>query len=148
MGESRQYKDGSSLLVFKRPDAECRALESLYDGLRFNEVRLWFLPNSALQDNPARDDLEILFNVSGSPENLTRYCFAHDSWWPTVPGSGISHRCGTEGFGRAWRVFRTAAGYRLQGANYSDGLTKLTVAVAQASRATQSRQAGKIGQVR
>jgi hypothetical protein len=46
-----------------------------------------------------------------------------------VPRSGITHRCNTEGFGRAWRNIRTRTGFRLQGAQYVDGMTKLTLAL-------------------
>jgi len=61
--------------------------------------------------------------------DLTRHGFAHPSWWRMVPPSGITHRCNTEGFGRAWRNIRTRTGFRLQGAQYVDGMTKLTLAL-------------------
>ena len=129
MSEAYQYDDGCRLLIFRYSDDECRALTLHYGGIRFNQVRLTFLPLRALQDVPDREEIEITFNISGRPFDLTRHGFAHPSWWRLVPRSGITHRCNTEGFGRAWRNIRTRIGYRLQGAQYADGMTKLTVAL-------------------
>src|SRR6201999_162166 len=129
MSEAYQYDDGCKLLIFRYADEECQALTDHYNGIRFNQVRLTFLPLSALQDVPEREEIEITFNISGMPFDLTRHSFAHPSWWPIVPPSGITHRCNTEGFGRAWRNVRTRTGYRLQGAQYVDGMTKLTLAL-------------------
>jgi hypothetical protein len=129
MSEAYQYDDGCRLLIFRYGDEECRALSAHYSGIRFNQVRLTFLPLRALQDGPDREEIEMTFNISGRPFDLTRHGFAHSSWWRMVPPSGITHRCNTEGFGRAWRNVRTRTGYRLQGAQYTDGMTKLTVAL-------------------
>jgi hypothetical protein len=129
MSEAHQYDDGCRLLIFRYADEECRALTAHYSGIRFNQVRLTFLPLTALQDGPDREEIEMTFNISGSPSDLTRHGFAHASWWRKVPPSGITHRCNTEGFGRAWRNVRTRSGFRLQGAQYPDGMTKLTVAL-------------------
>lgn len=129
MNEAHQYDDGCKLLIFGYADEECRALMAYYRGVRFNQVRLTFLPLRALQDAPDREEIEIVFNISGRPFDLTRHGFAHPSWWRMVPQSGITHRCNTEGFGRAWRNVRTRTGYRLQGAQYADGMTKLTLAL-------------------
>jgi hypothetical protein len=129
MSEAYQYDDGCRRLIFRYSDEECRALTAHYTGIRFNQVRLTFLPLRALQDVPEREEIEMTFNISGSPLDLTRHGFAHSSWWRLVPPSGITHRCNTEGFGRAWRNIRTRTGYRLQGAQYADGMTKLTVAL-------------------
>jgi hypothetical protein len=129
MSEAYQYDDGCRLLIFRYADEECQALTAHYGGIRFNQVRLTFLPPRALQDAPDREEIEITFNISGAPRDLTRHGFAHPSWWRMVPPSGITHRCNTEGFGRAWRNIRTRAGFRLQGAQYADGMTKLTLAL-------------------
>ena len=129
MSDAYQYDDGCRLLIFRYGDEECQALTAHYSGVRFNQVRLTFLPQSALQDFPDREEIEMNFNISGLPFDLTRHGFAHTSWWRMVPPSGITHRCSTEGFGRAWRAIRTRTGYRLQGAQYADGMTKLTVAL-------------------
>jgi hypothetical protein len=129
MSEAHQYNDGCRLLIFHHTDEECRALSAHYSGIRFNQVRLTFLPPPALQDGPDREEIEMTFNISGRPFDLTRHGFAHASWWRMVPKSGISHRCHTEGFGQAWRNTRTRNGYRLQGAQYPDGMTKLTLAL-------------------
>jgi hypothetical protein len=129
MSEAYQYDDGCRLLIFRYADEECQALTAHYSGIRFNQVRLTFLPQSALQDVPDREELEMTFNISGMPFDLTRHGFAHPSWWRMVPPSGITHRCSTEGFGRAWRNIRTRTGFRLQGAQYVDGMTKLTLAL-------------------
>ena len=129
MSEAYQYDDGCRLLIFRHADEECQALTAHYSGIRFNQVRLTFLPQSALQDTPDREEIEMTFNISGMPFDLTRHGFAHASGWRMVPPSGITHRCSTEGFGRAWRAIRTRTGYRLQGAQYVDGMTKLTVAL-------------------
>jgi hypothetical protein len=129
MSEAYQYEDGCRLLIFRFRDAECEALAACYGGIRFNQVRLTFLPLRALQDGPDREEIEITFNISGTAFDLTRHGFAHATWWRMVPPSGITHRCNTEGFGRAWRNIRTRAGFRLQGAQYADGMTKLTVAL-------------------
>jgi len=129
MSEAYQYDDGCRLLIFRHADEECQALTDHYGGIRFNQVRLTFLPPSALQDVPDREEIEMTFNVSGMPFDLTRHGFAHPSWWRMVPPSGITHRCNTEGFGRAWRNIRTRTGFRLQGAQYADGMTKLTLAL-------------------
>ena len=129
MSETYQYDDGCRLLIFRWADEECQALSAYYTGIRFNQVRLTFLPLRALQDVPDREEIEITFNISGMPLDLTQHGFAHPSWWRMVPRSGITHRCNTEGFGRAWRNIRTRTGYRLQGAQYADGMTKLTLAL-------------------
>ena len=129
MSEAYQYDDGCRLLIFRHADEQCRALADYYGGIRFNQVRLTFLPPCALQDLPDREEIEITFNISGRPFDLTRHGFAHPSWWRMVPLSGITHRCNTEGFGRAWRNIRTRTGFRLQGAQYVDGMTKLTLAL-------------------
>jgi hypothetical protein len=129
MSEAHQYADGARLLIFRRADHECQALAAHYDGIRFNQVRLTFLPLRALEDGPDREEIDMTFNISGTAFDLTRHGFAHPSWWRMVPSSGITHRCNTDGFGRAWRNIRTAAGYRLQGARYADGMTKLTLAL-------------------
>lgn len=127
MSEAFQYDDGCRLLIFRFPDEECQALTAYYRGIRFNQIRLTFLPHCALQDEPERDDLEVTFNISGLPYDLTRHGFAHPSWWRKMPPSGITHRCHTEGFGSAWRNTRTRTGFRLQGAQYHDGMTKLAL---------------------
>jgi hypothetical protein len=129
MSEAYQYDDGCRLLIFRHADEECQALMAHYSGIRFNQVRLTFLPLRALQDVPDREEIEMTFNISGMAFDLTRHGFAHPSWWRMVPPSGITHRCHTEGFGRAWRAIRTRTGFRLQGAHYIDGMTKLTVAL-------------------
>jgi hypothetical protein len=129
MSEAYQYDDGCRLLIFRYADEECRALAARYSGIRFNQVRLTFLPSRALQDVPDREEIEMTFNISGRAFDLTRHGFAHPSWWRMVPPSGITHKCNTEGFGRAWRNIRTRTGYRLHGAQYVDGMTKLTVAL-------------------
>jgi hypothetical protein len=129
MSEAYQYDDGCRLLIFRRADRECQALEAYFDGIRFNQVRLTFLPPRALQDSPDREEIMMTFNVSGTAADLTRHGFGHPSWWALVPPSGITHVCATEGFGRAWRNIRTRQGFRLQGAQYQDGLTKLTLAL-------------------
>jgi hypothetical protein len=129
MTETYQYDDGCRLLIFRYADEECRALAGYYSGIRFNQVRLTFLPLRAQQDGPDREEIEMTFNISGKPSDLTRHGFAHPSWWRMVPQSGITHRCNTEGFGRAWRSIRTRTGYRLQGAQYTDGMTKLIMAL-------------------
>jgi hypothetical protein len=129
MSETYQYDDGCRLLIFRYADDECQALMAYYSGIRFNQVRLMFLPLRALQDVPDREEIEMTFNISGMAFDLTRHGFAHPSWWRMVPPSGITHRCNTEGFGRAWRNIRTRAGFRLQGAQYPDGMTKLTLAL-------------------
>jgi hypothetical protein len=129
MSEAYQYDDGCRLLIFRYGDPECQALMAHYSGIRFNQLRLTFLPQCALQDAPDREEIEITFNISGMAFDLTRHGFAHPSWWRMVPPSGITHRCHTEGFGRAWRNIRTRAGFRLQGAQYLDGMTKLTLAL-------------------
>ena len=128
MSDAYQYDDGCRLLIFRYGDEECQALTAHYSGVRFNQVRLTFLPQSALQDFPDREEIEMNFNISGLPFDLTRHGFAHPSWWRMVPPSGITHRCSTEGFGRAWRAPRTRTGSRLQGAPCADGMTKPTVA--------------------
>jgi hypothetical protein len=129
MSEAYQYDDGCRLLIFRYADEECQALTAHYGGIRFNQVRLTFLPLRALQDVPDREEIEMTFNISGRAFDLTRHGFAHPSWWRMVPPSGITHRCNTEGFGGAWRNIRTRAGFRLQGAQYVDGMTKLTLAL-------------------
>jgi hypothetical protein len=129
MSEAYQYDDGCRLLIFRYADDECQALTAYYSGIRFNQVRLTFLPLRALQDVPDREEIEMTFNISGMAFDLTRHGFAHPSWWRMVPRSGITHRCNTEGFGRAWRNIRTRTGFRLQGAQYADGMTKLTLAL-------------------
>ncbi len=129
MSEAYQYDDGCRLLIFRYADEECQALTAHYSGIRFNQVRLTFLPPRALQDEPDREEIEMTFNISGMAFDLTRHGFAHPSWWRMVPPSGITHRCHTEGFGRAWRNIRTRTGFRLQGAQYMDGMTKLTMAL-------------------
>jgi hypothetical protein len=129
MSEAYQYDDGCRLLIFRYADEECQALAAHYSGIRFNQVRLTFLPLRALQDVPDREEIEVTFNVSGLAFDLTRHGFAHPNWWRMVPPSGIIHRCNTEGFGRAWRNIRTRSGFRLQGAQYVDGMTKLTLAL-------------------
>ncbi len=129
MSEAYQYDDGCRLLIFRHADAECQALTAHYGGIRFNQVRLTFLPLCALQDVPDREEVEVTFNISGMAFDLTRHGFAHPGWWRMVPPSGITHRCNTEGFGRAWRNIRTRTGFRLQGAQYADGMTKLTLAL-------------------
>jgi hypothetical protein len=129
MSEAYQYDDGCRLLIFRSSDEECRALTAHYRGIRFNQLRLIFLPLRALQDGPDREEIEMSFNISGSAFDLTRHEFAHPSWWGTATASGNTHRCDTEGFGRVWRNIRTRNGYRLQGAQYVDGMTKLTVAL-------------------
>ncbi len=129
MSEAYQYDDGCRLLVFRYADEECQALTAYYSGIRFNQVRLLFLPLRALQDVPDREEIEMTFNISGMAFDLTRHGFAHPSWWRMVPTSGITHRCNTEGFGRAWRNIRTRTGFRLQGAQYVDAMTKLTLAL-------------------
>ena len=129
MSEAYQYDDGCKLLIFRYADEECQALTAHYGGIRFNQVRLTFLPLCALQDEPDREEIEMTFNISGMAHDLTRHGFAHPSWWRMVPASGITHRCHTEGFGRAWRNIRTRTGFRLQGAQYVDGMTKLTIAL-------------------
>jgi len=129
MSDAYQYDDGCRLLIFRYADDECQALTTYYGGIRFNQVRLMFLPLRALQDGPEREEIEMTFNISGMAFDLTRHGFAHPSWWRMVPPSGITHRCNTEGFGRAWRNIRTRTGFRLQGAQYVDGMTKLTLAL-------------------
>jgi hypothetical protein len=129
MSEAYQYDDGCRLLIFRCADEECQALTAHYGGIRFNQVRLTFLSLCALQDVPDREEIEVTFNISGMAFDLTRHGFAHPSWWRMVPSSGITHRCSTEGFGRAWRNIRTRTGFRLQGAQYIDGMTKLTMAL-------------------
>ncbi len=129
MSEAFQYDDGCRLLIFRFADEECQALTAHYSGIRFNQVRLTFLPQCALQDGPEREEIDVTFNISGVPFDLTRHGFAHPSWWRMVPPSGIAHRCHTEGFGRAWRNIRTRTGFRLQGARYEDSMTKLAVAL-------------------
>jgi hypothetical protein len=129
MSEAHQYADGLRLLIFRHADIECRQLAAFYRGIRFNQVRLTFLPPRALQDTPDREEIDMTFNISGSMADLTRYGFAHPSWWAMVPQSGVTHRCNTKDFGRAWRSIRTRKGYRLQGATYADGMTKLTMAL-------------------
>jgi hypothetical protein len=129
MSEACQYDDGCRLLIYRYADDECQALTAHYGGIRFNQIRLTFLPLCALQDVPDREEIEVTFNISGMPFDLMRHGFAHPSWWRMVPRSGITHRCNTEGFGRAWRNIRTRTGFRLQGAQYVDGMTKLTVAL-------------------
>jgi hypothetical protein len=129
MSDAYQYDDGCRLLIFRYADEECQALTAHYSGIRFNQVRLTFLPLRALQDVPDREEIEMTFNISGLALDLTRHGFAHPSWWRLVPPSGITHRCSTEGFGRAWRNIRTRTGFRLQGAQYVDGMTKLTLAL-------------------
>ena len=54
MSEAYQYDDGCRLLIFRYADEECQALTAHYSGIRFNQVRLTFLPHSALQDVPDR----------------------------------------------------------------------------------------------
>jgi hypothetical protein len=142
MSDAYQYNDGSRLLIFRYADEECRALTAHYRGIRFNQVRLTFLPLPALQDGPERDEFDITFNISGRPAELTRHGFAHPSWWRMVPRSGVTYRCNTEGFGRAWRNIRTHGGYRLQGAQYPDGMTKLTMALKPVFRARAIEQPG------
>jgi hypothetical protein len=129
MSEARQYQDGSRILIFRRPDPECQLLEACYEGIRFNQVQLLFLPASAMRDDPFRDDLDVLFNVSGAPEHLLGHGFAAAGWFVTLPACGISHSCGTADFGRVWHIIRTRNGYRLQGARYCDSMTKLTAAL-------------------
>jgi hypothetical protein len=129
MSETYQYDDGCRLLIFRYADEQCQALTAYYSGIRFNQVRLTFLPLRALLDAPDREEIEVIFNISGTAVDLTRHGFAHTSWWQMVPPSGITHRCNTKGFGWAWRNIRTRAGFRLQGAQYADGMTKLTLAL-------------------
>jgi hypothetical protein len=129
MSDAYHYDDGCRLLIFRHADEQCQALTAHYRGIRFNQVRLTFLPLRALQDVPDREEIEVTFNISGLPFDLTRHGFAHPSWWSMVPPSGITHRCNTEGFGRAWRNTRTRTGFRLQGAQYFDAMTKLTLAL-------------------
>jgi hypothetical protein len=129
MSEAYQYDDGCRLLIFRQSDSECQALAAFYQGIRFNQVRLTFLPLRALQDVPDREEIDMTFNISGTAAELTRHGFAHPTWWRMVPRSGITHRCNTDGFGWAWRNIRTRGGYRLQGARYLDGMSKLTLAL-------------------
>ncbi len=75
MSEAYQYDDGCRLLIFRHGDEECQALSDHYGGIRFNQVRLTFLPQSALQDVPDREELEMTFNISGMPFDLTRHGF-------------------------------------------------------------------------
>ena len=77
MSEAYQYDDGCRLLIFRYADEECQALTDHYGGIRFNQVRLTFLPLSALQDVPDREEIEMTFNISGMPFDLTRHGFAH-----------------------------------------------------------------------
>jgi hypothetical protein len=129
MSDARQYEDGSKLLIFRRCAAECLALSAHYKGLRFNQIRLSFLPPSALLDDPDREEIEIMFNISGSACDLLRHAFAEESWWTKTPPSGVAYHCITQGFGRAWRAVRTRNGYSVQRAQYADGMTKLASAL-------------------
>src|ERR1700761_6668588 len=99
MSEAYQYDDGCRLLIFRHVDEQCQALTAYYGGIRFNQIRVTFLPLGALLDGPDREEIEVIFNISGTPSDLTRHGFAHPSWWRMVPRSGITHRCNTEGFG-------------------------------------------------
>jgi hypothetical protein len=128
MSEAHQYQDGGSLLIAARGDALCMALESHYPGLRFNRVQMHFLSASVLRDDPDRDDVDTLFSLSGTATDLVRHGFAHADWWPMLDVSRTSRSCHTDGFGRVWLITRTRTGYRLQGAQYSDAMTKLALA--------------------
>ena len=125
MTDARHYADGSRTLEFSRATAECRALGEAYPGIQFNKVQLFFLPHEALYDDPDRDDIDILFNVSGAGVDLVRHGFARPAWWTVLSPFGQSRNCGTQGFGSAWLATHTNTGYRLQGVRYEDGLTKL-----------------------
>jgi hypothetical protein len=129
MNNTKLYKDGSRLLIFRQSAAECRALSAYYPGIRFNQIRISFLPPTALRDNPDREEMEITFNISGAPYDLLRHAFADVAWWNGALPSGVTYRCATSGFGRAWRVLRTRKGYSVQRAWYVDGLTKLALAL-------------------
>ena len=129
MPESEQKNDGSRLLLFRRGDPECAILGNCYEGLRFNQIQLFFLPHTAQQDDPERDDCEALFNVSGSGAALIAHGFASADWWRSLPPCGMRYNCRTENFGRAWYVARTRSGYRLQGARYIDAMSKLASAL-------------------
>lgn len=133
MSDAHTFSDGSRSLSFRAADRECQILSAFYAGLKFNLLRLSFLPSLALDDHPDRDEMDIFFNVSGGANDLTSFGFAHRSWWPLVPASGITERCVTAGFGCAWRIVRIRCGYRLQGVQYVDGLTKAAVALFPAS---------------
>lgn len=127
MPEVCQYHDGSRTLTFRRTDQECVALEAHYAGIRFNQVQLIFLPWSALQDDPERDEIDILFNVSGRGDDLVRHGFAVANWLAEMPASGVSHNRAAVERGHIWQIMRTPRGYRLQGARYPDSLTKLAI---------------------
>ena len=129
MSDVNTNESGPRTLSFQATDPECLALSVHYAGIKFNLLRLVFLPALALHDDPEREEMKLLFNVSGSARDLTRHGFGHESWWPLIPASGITNRCVTEGFGHAWRTVRSRAGYRLQGAQYADGLTKAAAAL-------------------
>jgi hypothetical protein len=133
VSDAHTFSDGSRSLSFRAADRECQILSAFYRGLKFNLLRLNFLPSLALDDDPDRDEMDIFFNVSGGANDLTSFGFAHRSWWPLVPPSGITQRCVTAGFGCAWRIVRIRCGYRLQGVQYVDGLTKAAVALFPAS---------------
>ena len=129
MSEAYQYDDGCRLLIFRYADEECQALTAHYSGVRFNQVRLTFLPQSALQDTPDREEIEMTFNISGMPFDLTRHGFAHASWWRMVPPSGnnasLRHggfRPGLAGHPHPYRL--SPAGRPIRGR-----MTKLTLAL-------------------
>lgn len=129
MSEAHQQQDGGRLLLFRRGDRECVLLGNHYRGLRFNQIQLFFLPHATQQDHPERDDCEVLFNVSGSGDDLVTHGFALASWWLSLPASGMRYNCGTAEFGSAWYAARTRSGYRLQGARYTDAMNKLAIAL-------------------
>ncbi len=129
MSEAYQYDDGCRLLIFRYADEECQALMAHYNGIRFNQVRLTILPQSALQDVPDREEIEMTFNISGMPFDLTRHGFCAPQL--VAHGTAIRHHT-------SLRHGRIRAGvaqhphphrFSPPGAQYVDGMTKLTLAL-------------------
>ena len=129
MGAENQFLEQRRPLLFAHADNVCRELQLCYAGLRFNRIQLSFPPAAVLRDQPSREDVDVLFNLSGAAKDLVRHGFAVSAWWPLIPDSGVLHNCSARGFAAVWEIVRTRGGYRLRGASYADGMAKVTVAL-------------------
>lgn len=121
----------STPLTECRSGALCAALHQRYPGLKFLNVLIEIASDEELVEGGELVQ-RILFTVSGSAADLERHRFADPSWWPAIPASGEGRNAGTEGLGRAWRVWRNKKGYRLEFAEYDDGLDRVAAVMVSA----------------
>ncbi len=93
-------------MAYARGSSECNALEARYPGVRFNRVQIMLFCLHDFDRKPEEDYIDIVWNISGSTEDLVRHGFANPR---RVHG------------GRA----RTRAGWRFDWASFDDGLDRI-----------------------